>query len=106
MIPMYRERAEVPVGGAAEIFLGEHDKMRQYLLLFKEELTKMAEAHDLERAVIFLLDSQHIFKRLLVHHDTRERKMLYPLLDEVTTEQEREGLFTKLKASPFVMMQT
>lgn len=106
MIPMYRERAEVPVGGAAEIFLGEHDKMRQYLLLFKEELTKMAEVEDLERAVIFLLDSQHIFKRLLVHHDTRERKMLYPLLDEVTTEQEREGLFTRLKASPFVMMQT
>lgn len=99
MIPIYRERAEVPVGGAAEIFLGEHDKMRQYLLLFKEELTKMAEAEDLERAVLFLLDSQHIFKRLLVHHDTRERRMLYPLLDEVTTEQERKGLFTRLSVA-------
>jgi iron-sulfur cluster repair protein YtfE (RIC family) len=98
MIPMYRERAEAPVGGTAEIFLGEHDKMRQYLLLFKEELTKLAETEDLERAVIFLLDSQHIFKRLLVHHDTRERKMLYPLLDQVTTEQERESVFAKLLA--------
>ena len=102
MIPMYRERAEVPVGGAAEIFLGEHDKMRQYLLLFKEELTKMAEVEDLERAVIFLLDSQHIFKRLLVHHDTREKKMLYPLLDQVTTEQERESLFALLKLPPVI----
>jgi regulator of cell morphogenesis and NO signaling len=97
MIPLYRERAEAPVGGAAEIFLGEHDKMRQYLLLFKEELTKLAAAEDLERAVLFLLDSQHIFKRLLVHHDSRERKMLYPLLDQVTTEQERENLFASLK---------
>jgi iron-sulfur cluster repair protein YtfE (RIC family) len=94
MIPMYRERAE--------IFLGEHDKMRQYLLLFKEELTKMAEVEDLERAVIFLLDSQHIFKRLLVHHDTREKKMLYPLLDQVTTEQERESLFALLKLPPVI----
>ena len=106
MIPLYRERAEAPVGGAAEIFLGEHDKMRQYLLLFNEELTKLAEAEDLERAVIFFLDSQHIFKRLLVHHDTRERKMLYPLLDQVTTEQERESLFTVLEASPSATIQT
>ena len=99
MIPLYRERAQAPVGGAAEIFLGEHDKMRQYLLLFKEELTKMAEAEDLERGVLFLLDSQHLFKRLLVHHDSRERRMLYPLLDEVTTEQEREGLLAALRTS-------
>ena len=99
MIPIYRERAEVPVGGAAEIFLGEHDKMRQYLVLFREELTKIAEANDLERAVLFLLDSQHIFKRLLVHHDTRERNMLYPLLDEATTELEREGLFSRLSVA-------
>ncbi len=98
MIPLYRERAEAPVGGTAEIFLGEHDKMRQYLLLFKEELTKLAEADDLERGVLFLLDSQHIFKRLLVHHDSRERNMLYPLLDQVTTEQERERVFARLLA--------
>ena len=59
----------------------------------------MAEAEDLERGVLFLLDSQHLFKRLLVHHDSRERRMLYPLLDEVTTEQEREGLLAALRTS-------
>jgi len=97
LIPLYRERAEAPVGGAAEIFLGEHDKMRQYLVLFKDALSKLDSAEDLEREVLWLLDSQHIFKRLLVHHDTREKKMLYPLLDQVTTEQERENLFASLK---------
>ncbi|HSP62662.1 MAG TPA: hemerythrin domain-containing protein [Pyrinomonadaceae bacterium] len=102
MIPLYRERAEAPIGGAAEIFLGEHDKMRQYLLLFREELTKLAQAEDIERGVLFLLDSQHLFKRLLVHHDSRERKMLYPLLDSVTTKQERESLFALLKSPPSI----
>ena len=97
MIPLYRERAEAPVGGAAEIFVGEHDKLRQYLVLFREELVKLAAASDLERGVLFLLDSQHLYKRLLVHHDNRERKMLYPLLDEVTTEGEREVMFATLK---------
>ena len=97
MIPLYRERAEAPVGGAAEIFVGEHDKLRQYLVLFREELVKLAAASDLERGVLFLLDSQHLYKRLLVHHDNRERKMLYPLLDQVTTEREREAMFATLK---------
>lgn len=96
MIPLYRERATAPVGGAADIFLGEHDKLRQYLVLFREELAKIAAASDVERGVLFLLDSQHLFKRLLVHHDSREKKMLYPLLDQVTTEPERESLFALL----------
>ena len=97
MIPLYRERATAPVGGTAEIFLGEHEKLRQYLVLFREELATMAAAKDVERGVLFLLDSQHLFKRLLVHHDSREKKMLYPLLDQVTTEQERKSLFALLK---------
>lgn len=97
MIPLYRERAEVPVGGTAEIFLGEHDKLRQFLVLFKEELAKSETFQDLERGALFLLDSQHIFKRLLVHHDNREKKILYPLLDQITTEQERVDLFALLR---------
>lgn len=97
MIPIYQERAEAPVGGTAEIFLGEHDKIRQFLELFKAEMLKLGTAKDLERGVLFLIDSQHIFKRLLVHHDTRERKFLYPILDEVTSEAERVELFASLK---------
>jgi hemerythrin-like domain-containing protein len=100
MIPLYGERADAPVGGTTAIFLSEHEKMRQYLVLFKEEMTKMAAREDLEREVIWLLDAQHVFKRLLVHHDTREKKMLYPLLDQVTTREERDGLFAVLKSRP------
>jgi hemerythrin superfamily protein len=52
--------------------------------------------------VLSLIDSQHLFKRLLVHHDTRERKMLYPLLDDVTTESERRQLFQRLELQPTI----
>jgi hemerythrin-like domain-containing protein len=96
MMPLYRDRVKAPLGGAAEIFLGEHDKLRQFLGLFKEELVKFETVEDLERGVLFLIDSQHLFKRLLVHHDSRERKILYPLLNDATTEQEREVLFASL----------
>ena len=97
LIPIYAARAEAPVGGSAEIFLNEHRKIREYLALFKAEFANLSAADDLERAVIFLLDSQVIYKRLLVHHDTRERKFLYPLLDQITTEPEKLSLFQRLK---------
>jgi hypothetical protein len=77
--------------------MNEHRKIREYLALFKAEFVKLSAADDLERAVIFLLDSQVIYKRLLVHHDTRERKFLYPLLDQITTEEEKLFLFQRLK---------
>ena len=96
MIPLY-QRAAAPIGGAAEIFLGEHEKLRQFLGLFKQEIAKIKESDDVERGALFLIDSQHLFKRLLVHHDARERKMLYPLLDEVTTGAERERLFQQFE---------
>jgi hemerythrin-like domain-containing protein len=100
MLPIYEERVNAPVGGALDIFFAEHEKLRQFLALFAAEIGKIREMDDVERGVLFLIDSQHLFKRLLVHHDAREKKMLYPLLDEVTTEGERERLFTKLKLRP------
>lgn len=100
MLPLYRERVSVPVGGAPEIFQGEHEKLRQLLGLFKEEIEKIRKMDDVELGVLFLIDSQHLFKRLLVHHDTREKKFLYPLLDEVTTEEERRQLFGRLELPP------
>ena len=100
MIPLYKQRAAAPIGAAAEIFLGEHEKLQQFLGLFRAEIEKIKKSDDIERGALFLIDSQHLFKRLLVHHDTRERKMLYPLLDEVTTEGERQQLFARFELSP------
>ncbi|HEV8138891.1 MAG TPA: hemerythrin domain-containing protein [Pyrinomonadaceae bacterium] len=102
MIPLYQQRAAAPIGAAAEIFLGEHEKLRHFLGLFKQEIAKIKQNDDIERGVLFLIDSQHLFKRLLVHHDTRERKMLYPLLDDVTTESERRQLFQRLELQPTI----
>jgi hemerythrin-like domain-containing protein len=100
MLPLYSERVNAPVGGRADIFIGEHDKLRQFLTLFEQEIARIRTADDTERGALFLIDSQHLFKRLLVHHDTSEKKMLYPLLDEATTEAEREELFARLEFAP------
>jgi hemerythrin-like domain-containing protein len=100
ILPLYRERAEIMVGGAPEIFSNEHAKLRTYVELFKAEMPKLIDSKDRERDTLWLLDSQNTFKRLLVHHDVRERKFLYPELDKVMTQKEKDDLFTRLRLRP------
>ena len=99
LLPIYVSRAEMPLGGTGEIFLNEHIKIKHYLELIKAEYPKLMQSKDLERAIIFLLDSETTFKKLLVHHDTRERKILFPLLDQVVTDDEKQSLFSKLRTT-------
>ena len=100
ILPLYRERAEIMIGGAPEIFSNEHVKLRTYVELFKAEMPKLIDSKDRERDTLWLLDSQNTFKRLLVHHDVRERKFLYPELDKVMTQKEKEDLFARLRLRP------
>ena len=96
LLPIFEARVTQPLGGTVEIFRNEHIKIRDYVALLKAEIPKLSKAKDRERAVIFMLDSETTFKRLMVHHDNREHKFLYPLLDEVTGEDEREEIFQQL----------
>lgn len=100
LIPLYGERVNAPIGGAVEIFLHEHRKLQTLLVLFQQELAKIRVMDDVERGILFLIDSQYLFKRLLAHHDTREEKFLYTLLDHVTTEAERISWFERLELRP------
>jgi iron-sulfur cluster repair protein YtfE (RIC family) len=100
LLPLFGQRVQDMAIHTLEMFFKEHDTLRHYLRLFKDQLETMVKMEDLERGVLVLLDSQYLFKRLLVQHDTRERKILYPQLNTVTTDLERETLFSRLDASP------
>ena len=100
IIPLYGERVEPDTAATPEIFFNEHHKLRSYVDLFKAEMPKLMQSQDIERDTLWLLDSQNTFKRLLVHHDVREKRYLYPKLDEVTTPAERAELFSRLTLRP------
>ena len=99
LIPLYTQRINAP-SISLEMVFKEHDTLRHYLTLFKDQLLSMKTSDDLVRSVLHLVDSQYLFKRLLVLHDTRERKILYPQLNMVTTDLERQTLFSHLDVSP------
>ncbi len=92
LIPVYAERAGYVRGGDPEFFRGEHRKMREMIEWFKEQMPRLAATDDVDRALIKMLDAETSFKHLVEHHNTREEQMLYPVLDRVTTEEERKRL--------------
>lgn len=96
LMPIYRRAGEVPRGPAV-LFTGEHRKMLRYLRRFRDRLAQLARAGraPAPREVISLLDEEAPFKGLVEHHDLRERLILYPTLDRVTSPEERVDLLRR-----------
>jgi hemerythrin-like domain-containing protein len=96
LLPLYAQRAKPERGGRADFFLLEHAKMRRHLAHFREQLPRLAELPYPSRALLKLLDQEATYKHLVEHHDLREERHLYPGLDGITTEAEREDLLGRV----------
>lgn len=93
LLPVY-VRAERISGGDPQFYVNEHRKMLAILDGFKQTLPRLVEQgpENARREIVKLFDRGYWFKRLLEHHDKREENILYPALDRVTDEEEREKL--------------
>jgi hemerythrin-like domain-containing protein len=96
LLPVYARAGRIP-GGDPEFYINEHKKMVSILDDFKETLPRLLDESPGERRreIVGLFDRGYWFKRLHEHHDQRERNILYPVLDRVTTEGERKELLQK-----------
>lgn len=94
LLPVYKRAGRVP-GGPEELFTGEHRKLLEFIARIRELLNLAAAApagRARNHAVAAIFDEEASFKNLLSHHDARERNILYPKLDEVTSEAEKTQL--------------
>lgn len=98
LLPIYGSRADPPAGGSVELFVGEHRKMSEALDRIASMLERTGD--DPRRRIVEILEEEARFKSLLDHHDRREREFLYPLLDRVTTEEERRALLERCRIEP------
>lgn len=95
LLPVYARAGRI-AGGSPEMFTGEHKRMLEFIARFYRRLEKMATSPaDMKRRVIGLLDEEAMFKLLAEHHDSREQTILYPALDNVTTEEEKRNLLAR-----------
>jgi hemerythrin-like domain-containing protein len=96
LLPLYRERVGKILGGDPDFFTLEHRNILRNLDSAKETLRRLAgdpaagrrQAHE-------FLDQEWMLHHLIEHHDLREKNTLYPKLDEVLSEQEREELLRR-----------
>ncbi len=97
LLPVYAARAGRVEGGGPELFVAEHRKIQALLDELVASVRAMIENPPGRRAVLLLFDRQILYKSLMEHHDLRERRFLYPILDRVTTPEERAAIFARLE---------
>jgi hypothetical protein len=94
LIPIYGARISDVPGGAVELFIAEHKKIRGFLAEFHQALGELRSQKGiaLKHQAIELLDREGMYHGLLQHHHARERNALYPWLDLITSVEERATL--------------
>jgi len=94
LIPLYEARTDNVPGGAVELFTGEHTKLTGFVAEFHGTLATLSGKleRELKLDIIKLFDREAICKGLVEHHHAREQNILFPWLDKVTSETERNTL--------------
>ena len=79
------------------LYFKEHRKLEDFLGRIEVSLQNLSTPTPQRvRRIIELLDLEGGLKRLLEHHDIREQKDFFPVLDQITDEQERSDLLARI----------
>lgn len=82
LLPIYATLGEAPRGGSAELLRTEHQKILKGLARLDMLMTDFeALATVRPRDMIELLERESTFKHLMEHHDIRERRFFFPVLE-------------------------
>jgi hemerythrin-like domain-containing protein len=99
LMPVYSRAGKVP-GGDPQLFIGEHQRIVEFIDRLKKLLPlKKGRGKKSTRQSIEILYQEAMFRWLTEHHDEREKQILYPTLDRVTTAVERDGILRKVISS-------
>ncbi len=95
VLPVFAARGGAQTDSPPEFFRREHDKLRSdagELVAATAALAARPDDRVDDRALLALLDREAAFKNLMLHHDLRERNVLYPRVAEWTTPEERAAI--------------
>jgi hemerythrin-like domain-containing protein len=96
LLPVYAERAEFSGAGSPKYFFDDHTKMRSYVELFKEKTAGLERELNIDKALLQLLDREAFYMRLCSHHDKRETDFLYPILEQILSQDEERELMSQI----------
>jgi hypothetical protein len=84
------------VGGDAQIFIGEHRRMEEFIQRLKKlHPRRKGRERAGARTAIEIFYQEAMFRWLVEHHGEREGQILYPTLDRDTSPQKRVDILKK-----------
>jgi iron-sulfur cluster repair protein YtfE (RIC family) len=96
LLPLYRQRADQIQGGDAEIFLGEHVKITEWINRINLRASRLNRSDANWKEIISLFDDEAQFKKYVEHHSIREDRIFYPEVDRVVEGKEKEQVMRLL----------
>jgi len=91
LFPLWEEKTGVSEGGPTFVMRAEHRRIGQHLEAIHDKMAEQNLEGDQEEQV--LLD-------LLSSHNMKEERVLYPSIDEVTTQVERDAVYRSMEQIP------
>lgn len=96
LMPVYKSLAGATGQLGAGLLHGDHRKLTALVAELEQKLEALDEKQpQLKRKVLAMLDEERTLKHVLEHHDQRERRMFFPVLDRLTTEPARRQLLAQ-----------
>jgi regulator of cell morphogenesis and NO signaling len=91
LFPLWEEKTGMSEGGPTFVMRAEHRRIGQQLEAIHDKVAEQnPDSDEEEQALLDLLGS----------HNMKEERVLYPAIDQVTSEEEREAVFRNMKNIP------
>lgn len=91
LFPLWEEKSGMVDAGPTAVMRAEHRRIGEQLEAIHQKVGAQNPDSNQEEGVLL---------QLLGSHNLKEERVLYPSIDEVTTPQERLGIFRKMKEIP------
>ena len=91
LFPVFERKTGIEDGGPTSVMRMEHIQIKKHLQEIKRKLhTKINQKHCKEEVALF---------KVLESHNQKEEDILYPGIDNLTSEQEKELLIKQMSAT-------
>jgi hemerythrin-like domain-containing protein len=98
VLPRYRQAGGDETDAPVRLFLGEHQKMREFVADCEQRVQRLVECPD-DRSLLELFDREATYKNLVMHHDLRERNALYPFVAGNVAAEELQRILAQRRWS-------
>lgn len=96
VLPRYEQLGGDATDAPTKLFRGEHRNLREFTADFVQRVARLQQHPD-DKDLLDLFDRQATFKNLMLHHDLRERNLLYPFLGARLPAAEQQAIVAALR---------